>query len=249
MSRYFIFRDFKPNDIINISGEDAYHIIKVLRHKVGDRIEISNGQNLEGTVVIQNIDHKNLQIVSRVTNIYKREDTKLRITLFQGIPKGNKFDFILQKNTEIGVTNFVPIFTERTIVKLSKERAKKRLVRWRKIVIEASKQCRRIDIPKVHHPIKFTSIFDSLKDFDLVLMPWEEEKSQTIKRVLRNIEDTMEKIAVLIGPEGGFSSNEVKQVIRYGAIPVTLGSRILRTETAGIVVSTILMYELGDLGG
>lgn len=249
MSRYFVFRDFKHNDIIEISGEDAHHIIKVLRHKIGDKIEISNGQDLESTVVIENIDYKGLKVVSRVIKIRKREDIKPKITLFQGMPKGNKIDFILQKNTEIGVTAFIPIFTERTIVQLSEKKAKKRLSRWRKIVIEASKQCRRIDIPMVHFPINFAKAVDSFNDFDLVLMPWEEEKNVTLKQVLRNFEGPKEKIAVLIGPEGGFSSNEVDLAMQYDAIPVTLGSRILRTETAGIVVSSLLMYELGDLGG
>lgn len=249
LSRYFIFEEFKPNDIVEIHGGDAHHIINVVRCKKGDELEISNGKDLESTVVIENIDYKNCIVTSKVTTVEKKREITPKITLFQGLPKGDKIDFILQKNTEIGVTKFVPVITERTIVKLSDKKAKKRLKRWAKIVKEASKQCMRIDIPKVKQPISFNKAVSYFKDYDLVLIPWEQEKKVSVRKTIENLDKSITNIAVLIGPEGGFSVDEVELAKRFGAVPVTLGPRILRTETAGIVISSLLLYELGDLGG
>lgn len=181
--------------------------------------------------------------------VEKKKKVIPKITLFQGLPKGDKIDFILQKNTEIGVTKFVPMITERTIVKLSSKKVKKRLKRWTKIVKEASKQCMRIDIPEVKQPISFNKAVSYFKNYDLVLIPWEQEKKVSVRKTIKNLDRNITNIAVLIGPEGGFSVDEVEMAKRFGAVSVTLGPRILRTETAGIVISSLLLYEIGDLGG
>lgn len=244
-----MFQEVEPNDIVKISEEDAHHIINVMRYKKGDILKISNGKNLESIVVIEDIDYRSLIVTSRVVVIDKKKDIMPKITLFQGVPKGSKIDFILQKNTEIGVVEFVPMITERTIVKLSAKKMKKRIIRWEKIVKEAAKQCMRLDIPEVKQSMNFNEVVNCFKDYDLILMPWEQEKKISVKDITRSFESKITNIAVLIGPEGGFSVDEVETAKKSGAVPVTLGPRILRTETAGIVVSTLLMYELGDLGG
>jgi len=250
MPRFFIFKEFNPDESVTISGDDARHIIKVLRYKPGDLLKLSDGRNTEAKAVIEEIDSKNLQIKTKILEKNITEYIKPAITLFQGLPKGEKPDLILQKNTEIGVSKFVPIITERTVTRISQMKLSSRIKRWEKIVLEASKQCMRTDIPEICEARSFDKGLEDIKDYDLAIIPWELERSCFLKQVLRGVKyhDDL-KIAVFIGPEGGFSSVEIQKAESCGAIPVSLGPRILRTETASIAVCAAIMYELGELGG
>ena len=248
--RFFIFKELNINDTVIISGDDAHHIIKVLRYKPGDLLKLSDGKNTEATAVIEEIDAKDIQIKTKIIEKNMKENIKPVITLFQGLPKGDKLDFILQKNTEIGVSKFVPIITERTVVELSQKKFSNRMQRWKKIVQEASKQCMRLDIPQIAEVKGFDESLKDIKDYNLAIIPWEQEKSCFLKNILNGVQrqDAL-KIAVFIGPEGGFTGGEIEKAKSSGAVPVSLGSRILRTETASIAVCAAIMYELGELGG
>ncbi|MCF6095930.1 16S rRNA (uracil(1498)-N(3))-methyltransferase [Thermovorax subterraneus] len=236
------------NDMIEIIGEDAHHIANVLRMGKGDNLQISNGKDEVYEAQIVEVGFGGRIIKVKIIEKNNFEVKSPRITLFQGIPKGQKFDFILQKNTELGVSEFVPVITERTIVEIGRDKIKDRTERWNKIVKEAAKQCRRLDLPKVHGPIEFDECIKTLKKYPLVLVLWEEERKTFLKPFLSSLSEKIEEIAVLIGPEGGFSEDEIIKAKEIGAVTVSLGRRILRTETAGFAVSTVLMYEFGDFG-
>ena len=179
----------------------------------------------------------------------KLKGIKPCITLLQGLPKGEKFDWILQKNTEIGVCKFIPIVTERPVINIAPSKVERRRERWEKIVAEAAKQCMRMDIPELGQVLTFDSGLKDINNHQLSIIPWEQEKGTSLKKILRDIDKSISRIAVFIGPEGGFSVDEVEKAKALGAVPVSLGPRILRTETAAMAVSSMIMYELGDMGG
>ncbi|KYO65162.1 Ribosomal RNA small subunit methyltransferase E [Thermovenabulum gondwanense] len=250
MPLFFIKETPVAGKVVKITGEDAHHISKVLRYKKGDIIEVSNGISYSGEGIIEEIDNKNNIIKVKIIKEEKDESGFTEITLFQAIPKGQKFDLIVQKNVEIGVKRIVPVFTKRIIPRYEEVKISDKIERWNKIAMEAAKQCKRKDIPLVEKPLNFQQLQEKIKNFDFFLVPWENEKSLTLKQVMNNIKKgEAQKIAIFIGPEGGFDEEEIKNCVEKGAIPLTLGKRILRTETAGFVVSTIMMYELADLGG
>ena len=244
MSRLFIFRDLNINDQVIVSGEDAHHIIRVLRYRPGDVISISDGANAESFGVIYDIDMRSTELKLKIVEKNKRKEIKPFITLLQGLPKGDKLDWILQKNTEIGVRKFVPIVTKRTVTNIAPSKIERRKERWEKIVKEAAKQCMRMDIPEIGQVLTFDSSFQEIKKH-----PWEQEKATSLKKIMKNIDKSISRIAVFIGPEGGFSVDEIEKAKSAGAVPVSLGSRILRTETAAVATCSMIMYELGDMGG
>ncbi len=251
MSRFFVFQDLNINDQITISGEDAHHIIRVLRYQTGDVIYISDGANTESIGVILDIDMQGPRVKLKIIEKNKVKSISPYITLFQGLPKGEKFDWILQKNTEIGVSKFIPIITQRTVVNISPSKLGHRKARWGKIVKEAAKQCMRMDIPKIDDVLSFDLALQEIQNYSLCIIPWENEKEISLRHIIKDMNENkgISKIAVLIGPEGGFSKDEVEKAKAAGAIPVSLGPRILRTETAGVVACSVLMYEIGDMGG
>lgn len=250
MPVFFINEKLEKGKIIEITGEDAHHISKVLRYEVGDIIEISDGFFSSGEGKIEDIDYKKNVIKIKIIKEEIEKSTFPEITLFQGIPKGQKFDLIIQKNVEIGVKRIVPVFTKRSIPRFEEEKIKSKIERWNKIAKEAAKQCMRKDIPVVEMPLNFFQLIDRINLFDAFLIPWENEKSMTLKDMMNKLKNNKARnIAVFIGPEGGFEEEEIIVCIKKGAIPLTLGKRILRTETAGFVVNAVLMYELSDLGG
>lgn len=250
MPLFFISQDVQPGQTFTISGEDAHHIIRVLRYKTGDHIKLSDGENTEITALIQETDYKNAKIKTKIIEKNRTGTIRPKITLFQGMPKKDKWDFILQKNTELGVSKFVPVITRRTVVEFSEQKSVERKKRWERIVKEACKQCIRFDIPEIEDVKSFENCLKNLGDYDLVLVPWEQEKSRFLKEVFSEHEGKPDmKIAVFIGPEGGFCPEEIQKAEACGAVTVSLGPRILRTETASIVVCSAIMYELGDMGG
>ena len=157
-------------------------------------------------------------------------------------------ELIIQKTTEIGVKKIIPVSMERCIVKLDEKDSLKKVERWQKISEVAAKQSKRDIIPKIENVIKISELYTKLREYDLFIVCYEEEKKKTLKEVLKS-NTIARKIGVLIGPEGGIDISEIQKLKENGAIIVTLGNRILRTETAPIVISSILMYELGDIGG
>jgi len=249
MPRLFIYEKLEVGDEIVVSGEEAHHIIRVLRLGHGDLVSISDGKSEESVGVISEVDTRSTKIKIRVLYKNKFEETKPTITLLQGLPKGEKFDWIIQKCTEIGVSRIVPIITQRTVVNIAPAKLEHRMMRWKKIAEEAAKQSMRMDIPEIVELLTFDEALKEIDRHHLSLIPWEQERNISLKKVLKDIDQSITKVAVFIGPEGGFSPDEAEMARTHGAVPVSLGPRILRTETAAIAACSILMYELGGMGG
>lgn len=237
--------------LLEISGKEAHHIIRVLRLKEGSIINLFDGEGKRARAIISNISNDSVEV-----ELFKEKllDTEpgIQVTLYQSLPKKDKLELIIQKATELGVKNIVPIITKRTIVTLDKERVKKKMDRWIKIAQEACKQSKRALIPSIKEPQNFLELIEHIQE-DILLIPYEEE-IKGLKQLLPEIhniavdKDSL-KIGILIGPEGGWELKEVELAKQKGAIPFSLGPRILRTETASIAALTIILYELGDLGG
>lgn len=250
MAHHFIIPPEQIGDEeIIITGSDLEHLVRVLRLRPGDAITVSNGQGTVYHCVLQQITKD--KAVGTIRGAYPdTSEPPIEVMLLQGLPKGDKLDLIIQKATELGVTAVYPIAMERSVVKLSPEKAASRVKRWQRIAFEAAKQCRRNRAPVVHSVMTLAGVFDSLPGETKVLIPWEGEKTRGIRQVLTSPEFTAAKrIALVIGPEGGFAGEEIILAENWGAVPVSLGPRILRTETAAIATLTVLMYQLGDLGG
>ena len=158
-------------------------------------------------------------------------------------------DLIIQKCTEIGIKKIIPVQMERTVLKLTEEKAEKRRERWKRISFEAAKQCQRSKVPEIMPVCEFSEAINQLPQATVIIMPWEEEKGYGLKQFFKTVSSITAPVALIIGPEGGISPKEEAYAAQQGAVKVSLGPRILRTETAGLVALTIIMYELGDLGG
>jgi len=256
MPHFFVSpEDIKGNEVL-ITGGEARHIITVLRKRKGDKIDIFDGYGNEFRVRILEIDRPTglPRVKGEIINQkIRKTEPKLRITLFQSIPKGNRLEFIIQKATEVGISEIVPITTERTIVRLDYKKIKQRTLRWQKIAQEAAKQSRRSAIPKVGPVLDFSQALKefSARKFPMGIIAWEMEDKNRLRDVLTSsvgggISEL--PLAIFIGPEGGFTAEEVEEAKEKGVVPVSLGSRILRTETAGLVVAIVALYESRDLG-
>ncbi len=248
MTRFFIPTDqFLDDQTVALYGEDARHLTRVLRKQPGAEITVLDGKGGEylARITEAGADRVTAEILEATRRL---AESRVRINLVQGMPKGEKFEWILQKNTEIGVARFQPVLTERSTVRLDPTARAKKLDRWQKIVREAAEQSGRQLTPEIDPVRDWRELAAALRP-GLMLIPWEGEREQPIKRVLAAHPEAPDEITVLIGPEGGFALDEVEAAKRWGAIPVTLGPRILRTETAGLAVATIILYHYGEMGG
>lgn len=238
---FFVTSDQIENNKIYIKGSDVNHIKNVLRHTKGDVLSVVSDQ-IKYEVQIDEINSE--CVVCDILNKNFEENNKIDLTIYQGLAKADKFEYIIQKCTEIGVHRIVPTEMKRCVVKLDNKDKVKKIDRWRKIAEVASKQSLRNDILEVAQVATFMDLINSLKDFDYVIMAYEKEKDVLLKDVLKNINADTCKIAVIIGPEGGIDDSEAEKLVENGARSVSLGKRILRTETAPIVVAANIMYEL-----
>ena len=180
-----------------------------------------------------------------VEKIDKTTESNIYINIFQGLPKADKMELIIQKCTELGVRTFVPVEMERCVVKLDNKTANKKIERWQKIAETAAKQSGRDNIPKVENLINLKKVCNFIEKYDILLLAYENEEDYTLKEALSSIKDKKElKIGIIIGPEGGITTKEVEMLEQAGAKVITLGKRILRTETVGIMMTSIISYEL-----
>ncbi len=246
MNRFFV----DKHDIVNdkaliIDREEVKHITKVLRLKEGDLVEISDGEVFEYLCEISNIDNDVVE-TKVLTKSKTKGEPSYKIKLFQGMPKQGKLDLIVQKSVELGVCEITPVYMDRCVsIKNAKE--EKKVQRQNAIALSAAKQSKRGTIPIVNTPQDFKDIINELKKIDLVIFPYESAEDITIKELLKAEAENINKtatIGILIGPEGGFSDNEVQILQKEGIKAVTLGSRILRTETASAAVLSMILYEL-----
>lgn len=242
MPKFFIKTNQIKDDKIQIVGEDVKHIKQVLRAKEGEKITVCNTETSKNyEVIISKINQDN--ILCNIENTLKESsESTIDITIFQGLPKADKMEYIIQKNTEIGVKKIIPVIMKRCVVKLDEKEANKKIERWQKIAESASKQSGRDVIPKIEMPITISKLSEEISNYDIVLLAYENEKINTLKNELKKIKpfEGM-KIGVIIGPEGGIDETELE--ILRNAKTVTLGKRILRTETASIIIVSNIMYE------
>lgn len=246
MHRFFVNKKNIDKEQIFITGEDVKHIKNVLRFNKGDKIVVCDGEKRDYIVEITLMD-KN-KVVGRIIEEKKSSgEFPIEIILYQGIPKSNKMDLIIQKAVELGVHRIVPVITERTVVKIKeKNKELKKIDRWNRISLESAKQCRRGIIPIVDNIKTFSEMMQNLTNETFILVPYESEKKMGLKDVFKKYKS--ERVNIVIGPEGGFEEEEINNLKSIGANIITLGPRILRTETAGFTTIAITMYELGDLG-
>lgn len=248
MHKFFVPKHNIVDNIAIIDGEDVKHIYKVLRLKLSEKVSINNCEGKEYVGEITLID-KSSVTVNLLEESSINNESPIEVYLFQGMPKSTKMDLIVQKNTELGIKAITPIITKRVEVKTELKEFKK-VDRWNRIALEACKQSKRSLVPEINVPMEFEKLLEELKHMDLVVVPYENEEGYGIKKLVENIEkDTVNKVAIIIGPEGGFEESEILKLKEIGARIVTLGPRILRTETAGFTCLSLIMYEFGDLGG
>lgn len=235
-----------------ILGDDVKHIYKVLRLAEGEKVVLNNCDGKEFLGEIKSVSKQEV-IVSILEELDINNESEVKIYLFQGLPKSQKMDLIVQKGTELGIHEFIPTLTARVDIKLKGEF--KKLDRLNRIALEAAKQSKRSVIPKVLEPITFEEVLNRMQEMDLMLIPYENAEKFGIKTLMKDLEQInqdltkVKTIGILVGPEGGFEPEEISSLKENGAHIITLGSRILRTETAGFVATSLIQYELGDLGG
>ncbi len=247
MRRFFIERSAITDGIAVIQGELFHHLIAVLRWKVGAPLALADGLGGEYHGVLTSVEGERAVVTIRETFVVASGGTTPEITLLQGIPKGDRMEIILQKGAELGADRFVPVLTSRAIPRLSGDKAVERVRRWGRIVGEAARQSRSSHIPEVSAIVTLAEALAEARQ-EVKLLLWEGESERGLRDVLES-RACPASVALLVGPEGGFSPEEARQAMVAGFIPVTLGTRILRTETAGPAVLAILQYVWGDLGG
>ena len=246
MRKFFVNSNQIEDNKIKILGEDINHIKNVLRLEKGEQIQICD-KNLLQNYICEIIEVSKESIICKI--IEKNEsyaEGNVELTVYQGLPKADKMELIIQKCTELGARIFVPVEFSRSIVKLNGKDVDKKINRWRKISEVSAKQSKRDLVPKVRSVINVKQLCNEISNYDLVLLAFENEYNNSLKSELLNIKNTKEKInlAIIIGPEGGIEEKEVEELKNYGAKVVTLGNRILRTETAALSMASIIMYEL-----
>ncbi len=244
MFRYFCADDNIKNNTVKVTGGDARHLKTILRAKEGDNISIVTESSEYNAEIIE-INKENI-ICEIIEEKETNNETKINVTLCQGIPKQTKMEDIIQQNVELGVKGFIPLMTERTVVKLNdKDREQKKLERWRKIAKESSKQSKRNIIPTVEDIVNVKELIERLKEENAeIIVPYELEDMKLLKDVLSV---PKENYYIIIGPEGGFDIKEIEMFKEAGAHIVTLGKRILRTETAGIATASVIMYACNEM--
>lgn len=249
MYKFFVKENQIEDKKVQIIGEDVNHIKNVLRLQKGEAIQVCDIDTTKSYVTkIMELNNDNV-LVEVLKECSKSTETNISVHIFQGLPKQEKMEVIIQKATEIGVNDITPVKMERCVVKLDDKTALKKQERWQKIAEVAAKQSKRDKIPKVHSLVSLKNIYEKLEKYDIVIVAYEEESKTTIKQVLKEVhEKQIQKIAILIGPEGGIAKEEIEFL---EAMPntkvVTLGKRILRTETAPIVLSSVIMYEFDEM--
>lgn len=245
MQRFFV----EPHQIdekahqIHITGSDVNHISNVLRMKLGEELWISDGSKYEYRCTIESFEPD--EVLLHI--VYSQEpeyELPCRIYLFQGLPKADKMELIIQKAVELGAYEIIPVETKRCVVKLDGRKSAKKTARWQQIAESAAKQSKRMLIPNVHEVLTFREALKYAESMDVRLVPYELARGmQETKEILGAIEPG-QSVGIFIGPEGGFEEKEIEAAIEGGAKPITLGRRILRTETAGLAILSVLMFQL-----
>ena len=243
MYHFFINQDQVEDDHIRIIGPDVNHIKNVLRMGAGEEVLISNGVDKDYLCEVTSVTAQ--EVTARILSVEEGgRELPARITLFQGLPKGDKMELIIQKAVELGACEIVPVETKRTVVKLDKKKEESKLRRWNAVSESAAKQSKRLIVPEVTGVMSLKEALVFSKEFDVTVIPFENAKGmERTREILSQVKPGM-NVGIFIGPEGGFEDSEIELSESFGAKTVTLGKRILRTETAGLSVLSVLSYLL-----
>lgn len=249
MPKFFVNQENIQDKKILVTGEDVNHIKNVLRKNVGDTLEICDAQNGENFLCeIEEIKQEQI-LCEIIENLENTSEPNTYVHIYQGLPKSDKMELIIQKSVELGVAEITPTNMSRCIVKLDSKDARKKVERWQKISEVAAKQSGRDIIPKINNICNLNEVITQCKEYDAILLAYENEKENKLKNEIQTLkklqaEKSNLKIAVIIGPEGGISTEEVEKAKQNGMKIITLGNRILRTETVALNILSIIMYEL-----
>lgn len=242
MQRFIVDSQCIDHESITLGGDIVHQIRNVLRLQRGERIVVFDNDGLEHTVILDKV-YKN-QIKGTICNTRKSIVPNIKITLYQALLKSDHFEFVLQKCTEIGVSAFVPVVCERCIVK---QLGSTKLDRWTKIIKEATEQCGRVTLPVLNPTVSFNDACHSTKGLSLIAGVASDSLKLSEVLRLNTPKRNPATVNILIGPEGGFTTNELELAQRRGIYQITLGPRVLRAETAGLVAATAILYEYGEL--
>lgn len=243
MHRFFVDRSQVEEDRVWIVGGDVNHIKNVLRMKIGDELLVSDGSNRVWLcrILCMKEDRVEAEVLSLEESF---TELPAQIYLFQGIPKGDKMEWIIQKAVELGVYAIVPVRTNRVIVRMDRKKEESKLKRWNLIAESAAKQSGRTVIPEVLPVMELEEACSYMREFECKMIPYEcAEGMERMRKLVEGIKH-QDRVGILIGPEGGLEKDEVETALRYGIEAVSLGKRILRTETAGMVVLGVMMFHL-----
>lgn len=247
MPKFFVEPSKVADNRIVIDTEDVNHITRVLRLKENDIIDVCDTTGMDYKARIAETCDKAV-ICDIISSKKSDTESNIKVTLYQGLPKGSKMEYIIEKTIELGIYSIVPVAMSRCVVKLENRKAEeKKCDRWQKIAVSAAKQSGRGIIPRIELPVTVDEAIKRMKESDLSLVPYECEEENALKPVLENAGGA-KSVSIFIGPEGGFDPAEIEKIKKAGLKTITLGKRILRTETAGEAVLSMVMYEIGDIG-
>ena len=249
MRRFFVAPEAVQENIVYFDAELARHMGKVLRLSAGEQVTVCTGDGSAYLVVLEQFSKDSVtgRIVEQLDNV---QETNIQVVLYQGMPKGDKLELIIQKCTELGISAVIPVETSRSVVHLDGGKASKKLERWQKIAQEASQQSKRVQVPTVGPYYNWKQMLQQLQTDEakgLTIVFWEDEDTQSLKALLRSQAEKPQRINLVVGPEGGLSEDEVEQLRALGAVSASLGKRILRTETAGMAGLSMILYEFDEL--
>lgn len=242
MHHFFVLPQAVEGDKVTITGPDVNHIRNALRMRQGESLLISDGEGNDYHCRISLIESGLVE--ARVIERRESRELPVRLYLFQGLPKSDKMELIIQKAVELGVYEIIPVITKNAVVKLDAKKERSRLERWQAISESAAKQSGRSKIPKVEKVMPLKEALEMAEGLDRILIPYENQSGiDTMRKALEETGEDTRSIAVFIGPEGGFDESEILLAKEQGAVPVSLGRRILRTETAGLAILSLFMMK------
>lgn len=237
-------QDIHENRVV-LRGATAHQIRDVLRMRPGDEIMLFDNTGWAYHAELGAVEREVVHVRVLDKSQWKTE-AQTRVTLYQGLLKAGKFEWVLQKGTELGIAEFVPLLASRSMVGSVEDVSDAKIERWQRIIVEAAEQSGRAALPDLARPMLFKQACQAAHQQGLALIPWEEERSFRLRQALQD--HPSKHVSLMIGPEGGFAEEEVATARKAGVIPVTLGPRILRAETAGLAAATAVLYEMGDFG-
>ena len=242
MPRFFVDKNNITDNEIKIIGNDVNHIKNVLRMQTGEEVSVCNGEGKDYNCKITDLSKEEitLEILSSEPSV---TELNQKLYLFQGLPKSDKRELIIQKAVELGVYEIIPVQTMRSIAKIDAKKEDKKIARWQQISEAAAKQSSRGIIPKIHAPLSFKQALSYASELDCAIIPYEKaDNMEQTKQIINSLKDKS-SVVVFIGPDGGFDSLEIELALSQNILPITLGKRILRTETAGLTILSILMFQ------